>query len=89
MIARSCKRAPHLDKSQYKANRGQRTQRLLRTHCDGVLKVIERETGEDKGEKRRGGGGGGGARRKRVTHLATKQQRVERVQRKQRAQRAK
>ncbi len=54
---------------------------MLRAHCDVVLKVIERERGEGRGEKWRGGV----ARRRRVTHLATTQQRAERAQREQRA----
>ena len=87
------KRASHLAKAQHRVKRGQRTRRVLRAHCDGVLKnVIERERGEGKGVKRRGGGRGEVARRKRVTHLATTQQRAEQAQKEQRvskAQRAK
>ena len=65
---------------------------MLIAHCYVVLKVMERERGKGKEEKRRGGGRGGVARRKRVTYLATTQQGAERAQKEQRvskAQRAK
>lgn len=65
--------ASHLAKVQHRVERGQKPQRVLIAHCYVVLKVIERERGKGKEEKRRGGGRGGVARRKRVTHLATTQ----------------
>ena len=49
------KRASHLAKAQHRVEQGQRPQRVLRAHCDVVLKVIERERGEEGGEKWRGG----------------------------------
>jgi hypothetical protein len=49
------KRASHLAKAQHRVEQGQRPQRVLRAHCDVVLKVIEKERGEERGEKWRGG----------------------------------